>query len=399
MRPRTIARLGNGIPLEGRHLAVTISWEMLRELAAFRAEKGCAISLYLDLDPSITPTAGDASTRLRSLLDEGLKSDGATRSDQTHDQRRALRDDFERIRRYCDDEFVRDGSHGLAVFVSGLDNFWRVIPLAASVADEVHVAPELYLTPLVPLVGRGEGALVAVVSREQGRVYRLRGGRLEDVVDRFDEQPGQHDQGGWSQARYQRHIEKLVEEHLKAVADELSQQVRRMRSPRVVVVCPEEMRGDFESLLANDAKSAIVGWARAEAHATAAELLDVVTPELERARERDEARLVERWREEAGRNGRASSGWEQTLEAASDGRVETLAFTEGASREAWQCPACGRVNVEGGRCPLDGTQMELRSDGLDLAIHQTLVHGGSVLALRYRRDLDPSEGVGALLRY
>ncbi|MBD0348620.1 MAG: hypothetical protein ICV59_05665 [Thermoleophilia bacterium] len=380
-------------------MAATISWDSLRQLAAFRAEKGCAISLYVDLDPSITPTAGDAVTRVRSLLDEGLKSDGAMRRDYTHDQRRALRDDFDRIRRYFEDDFVRDGAHALAVFSAGLDNFWRPLPLAQSVADEVHVGRELYLTPLVPLVGRGEGALVAVVSREQGRLYRLRGGRLDDVADRFVEQPGQHDQGGWSQARYQRHIEKLVEEHLKAVADELYQQVRRMRSARVVVVCPEELRGEFENLLATEVKAAIVGWTRAPAHAGAAELLGVVTPELERAREQDEQRLVERWREEAGRNGRAASGWEQTLEAASDGRVEVLAFTQGVSHDAWQCPACGRVNVAGGRCPLDGTEMEARVEGLDLAIHQTLVHGGSVLALRHGRDLDPAQGIGALLRY
>ena len=55
--------------------------------------------------------------------------------------------------------------------------------------------------------------------------------------------------------------------------------------------------------------------------------------------------------------------------------------------------------MAGGRCPLDGTEMEARADGLDLAIYQTLVHGGSVLALRRRRDLDPAEGIGALLRY
>ena len=66
---------------------------------------------------------------------------------------------------------------------------------------------------------------------------------------------------------------------------------------------------------------------------------------------------------------------------------------------AWECPACGRLAVAGGRCPLDGTEMEHRADGLDLAVHQTLVHGGSVRALRQRQDLDPVEGIGALLRF
>ncbi|MGH3031652.1 MAG: hypothetical protein ACRDNE_13005, partial [Gaiellaceae bacterium] len=120
---------------------------------------------------------------------------------------------------------------------------------------------------------------------------------------------------------------------------------------------------------------------------------------LERWRAGRETDVVEHWREEAGRDGRASSGWAATLEAASDGRVEVLLFQEGASRSARRCPACGRVAADESKCPLDGTQMEDSDDGIDLAVHQTLAHGGTVWAVRHRRDLDPVEGIGALLRY
>jgi peptide chain release factor subunit 1 len=379
-------------------LAATISWDILRQLAAFRATQGCAISLYVDLDPSITPTAGDADTRVRSLLDS-VKADGTGRPDFTHDQREAFKRDVERVWRWFDSEFDRDGVHALALFCSDLDNLWQPVPLNDPVADEVHVGRELYLTPLVPLVGRGDGVIVAVVSREQGRIYRLRGGRLQDVADLTEEQPGRHDQGGWSQARFQRHIENLVLEHLKAVADELGKLVRARRATRLVIVCAEEMRTEFENALPTEARNAIVAWTQARAQASAAELLAAVMPELERVQLGEEADIAERWREEAGRNGRAAAGWEQTLEAASDARVDLLLFSQGAAHDAWQCPACGRVNVSGGRCPLDGTEMEHRPDGLDLAVHQTLVHGGSVRALRNRRDLDPVEGIGALLRF
>jgi peptide subunit release factor 1 (eRF1) len=146
-------------------------------------------------------------------------------------------------------------------------------------------------------------------------------------------------------------------------------------------------------------RKAVIGWTTADAHATPAELLEVVEPLLESWRGEQETRAVERWREEAGRNGRAAAGWGPTLEAASDGRVELLLFQDGAERPAWECPACGRVGSEGGACPLDGTQMEQRSEGLDLAVHQTLAHGGTVWALRQRQDLEPVEGIGALLRY
>jgi peptide chain release factor subunit 1 len=128
-------------------------------------------------------------------------------------------------------------------------------------------------------------------------------------------------------------------------------------------------------------------------------LLREARPVLEKWRAKQEEDAVERWRSEAGRNGRASAGWPQTLEAASDGRVELLLFQNGADRNAWQCPACGRVGAEGGACPLDGTRMEEREDGLDLAVHQTLAHGGTVLALVHHQDLEPVDGIGALLRF
>jgi peptide chain release factor subunit 1 len=383
--------------VESRLVASSVTWDALRELAGFRAEKGYAISLFVDLDPSVSPTPGQAQTRVHSLLDEGEKrTDGAR---QTHEQRLGLKADFERIREFFNEEFQRDGARGYAVFCAGLDNLWQTVALSEPVPDEVKVSHELYLAPLVPLVGRGEGAVVAVVSREQGRLYRLVGGRLEEVANLFEEQPRRHDQGGWSQARMQRHVDELAKDHLKDVANELESQLRRLRHPKVVFISPEEMKSEFAELLAGDARAAIIGWTTAKAHASPTDLLSVAMPVLEQWRERHETEVVERWKEEAGRNGRAASGWEQTLEAASDARVDCLLFQEGVEHSACVCPACGRVSLEGGRCPLDGTEMEKREEGLDLAVHRVLVHGGQVLALRHRRDLDPVGGIGALLRF
>jgi peptide chain release factor subunit 1 len=121
------------------------------------------------------------------------------------------------------------------------------------------VGRKLYLAPLVPLVGRGEGALVVFVGRERGQFYRLHAGRLEEIADHTEDQPGKHDQGGWSQPRYQRHIEKLVQEHLREVADELDRVIRRLHHPQVVVLSTEETRAEFDDLLSKEAQAAIVG--------------------------------------------------------------------------------------------------------------------------------------------
>jgi peptide chain release factor subunit 1 len=380
-------------------VASTVTWDGLRDLAGFRTQNGCAISLYLDLDPSDTPTAADLTTRVHALIDEIDRSEAARRPELGHEQKEGLRSDVKRLREFFEQDFDRDGSRGFAVFCAWLDNLWQPLPLSSPVPDAVKVGNALSLAPLVSLVGRGEGALVVFVGRERGDLYLLRAGRLEELVEHFDDAPGRHDQGGWSQARYQRHIDKVVHDHLKEVAELVDRQLRRLRRPRVIVVASEESRSEFESALSHEVRKAVIGWTTADAHATAAELLGEVEPLLENWRGRQETEAVERWREEAGRNARASSGWGQTLEAASDGRVELLLFEEGADRPAWECPVCGRVAAEGGACPLDGTAMEQRRDGLDLAVRQTLAHGGAALVLTQRQDLEPVEGIGALLRF
>ena len=377
-------------------MAAAVTWGALRELAGFRPARGCALSMYLDLDPSTAPTPADADSRLRSLLARAEK-ELAGRARHSHEEKLALGRDLDRVREWWDGEFQRDGVRGVAVFVAGGDGLWRVLPLPRAVPDDVHLGRRLRLMPLVELAADGDGTFVAVVDRERGRVFELRAERLEEVVDRSEEQPGQHDQGGWSQARFQRHLKKLVLEHLKAVGGEIDRRVRRARGPRLVVVAPEELRREIEGALSAEAREALVGWASAEAHASPAELLAAAQPHLAHARAAEVEVALERWREERGTGGRASAGWAETLDAVSDGRVELLLLADGAGQEAFGCPECGRVQAAAGACPLDGAGLEPDAAS-DLVVQQTIVRGGAVSAVPGGLP-DDAEGVAALLRF
>ena len=124
-------------------MATTVTWDRLRELARFRAQNGCAISLYLDLDPSVTPTPGDAATRVNALIDEVERSEAARRPDLTHEQKQGVRKDVDRLRTFFENEFDREGSHGFAVFSANLDNLWRPLALSERVPDVVKVGEPL----------------------------------------------------------------------------------------------------------------------------------------------------------------------------------------------------------------------------------------------------------------
>jgi peptide chain release factor subunit 1 len=381
-------------------VAGSITWEQLRELAAFRAQRGRAVSLYVGLDPSIVPTPGDLAAHTRSLLTRAEREVDEHRDSLSHAERKALAGDLERIAAWFDEEFSREGVRGVAVFAAELAGLFRPLLLPWPVDDDARIAQQLYLAPLVRGVGRGDGAVVAYVGRERGDVYLLRGGQLTPLADETADVPGRHDQGGWSQGRYERHIETIVDRHLRDVADALDRSVRGVRGARVVLVGQEETRAGFESLLSNDVRSALLGWASAEAHVDSSGLLEAAKPLLDDWRVGREDELLARWREEAARSGRAATGWDETLQAASDGRVELLLVQDGADRAAYVCPACGRAQAQDGSCPLDGTTMQPADTGLDLAVHQTLTHGGTVEVIgEEHRDLEPVGGVAALLRF
>ena len=346
------------------------------------------------------PTPAAAQTRVNSLLDEAAKAADGAKADLSHDARQALKADLDRIRHFFADEFDRDGALGAAVFCGSLDGIWIARELVAPVPDRAVIGSKPLLAPLARVVDQGGGALVVMASREQGRFYELRDGRLEQVVDLSDRQPRRHDQGGWSQARMQRHIDELASEHLREVAAELDRRVRGRSDVALVVVSPEETWAELSALLSQDVRGALAGWTHAEAHSGPTELLEVALPVLERARRR---RARAPAGSLAGGGGPRGPG-ERRLGRHARGRVRRRASTRCSRAKAPRgrpgvAPGAAACGAEEGPCPLDGIAMELVEDGLDAAVHQTLARGGTIRIASGSQALDPVEGVGALLRF
>jgi hypothetical protein len=372
-----------------------VGWPLLRALAGFRAQEGIAISLFLDLDPSDTPVRHTAASRLRSLRDRVHQQ--AEELELPHAQKVAVRADLERIDGWWQHRFEHDGALGFALFVSSLDDLWRELPLAAVVPDDAGLGARLRLLPLVEPAGNDhEGALVAVVSKERGRILELRGGRLEEVDARYEERADAL-HGGWARPEHEHHLEMIVHRHLKAVAAEINRRVHAAKGCELALIVPEELRGELEAALSGEARGAIVGWARADDDATPAELLELVQPLLAESRRRRLVDDIERWRAARGRGGPATAGWEDTLEACAEGRVELLLLWRNGTRSAWRCPRCERPDANAGVCVLHGNTL-VPDDGVELAIRTTVTYGGTVELIE-EDDLEAPDGIAALLRF
>jgi peptide chain release factor subunit 1 len=213
------------------------------------------ISVYLDLDPERFATPPARSAQIRSLMDQASRQLEGAAEGLSHADLVTLRADLQRIDEYLSSRQAPfQGAGALGVFCSGQDDVFEVVQLPRPVPGRVVIGRLPYVEPLVASLQERRW-LVALVNRRVGRVLGGPVDRLQEHANIYDYVHGQHDQGGWSQSRYERSIEKDTDDHLRRVAEGVNQRWRAERFHRAAVGGPVEIVPRLESHLAAEVKA------------------------------------------------------------------------------------------------------------------------------------------------
>ncbi|MGN6872900.1 MAG: baeRF10 domain-containing protein [Solirubrobacteraceae bacterium] len=361
------------------------------------------ISLYLDLDPERFATAPARSAQIRSLIDQAARELDATNG-LSHDERVTLRADLQRVDSYLHSrEPPFQGAGALGLFCSGQDDLFEVIQLSRPTPGRVVIGRSPYVEPLVTALQRRRW-LVALVSRRAGRVLAGPVDGLQEDANLDEYVHGQHDQGGWSQARYERSIEKDTEDHLRRVAEGVNQRFREERFHRVALGGPVEIVPRLEAHLSAEVKACLAP-GRIEVDLSSAgddEVRGALAKLVLDDEQRCEREALDRLAAGVGSGGRGVGGPEDTLEALNERRVQTLLLEPGFDRRGTRCQTCGLLMLNesgGGRCPADGGPLEELEHVREAAIEAALAQGADVMIVRHHPDLGPFQGIGAILRF
>ncbi len=324
----------------------------LRRLAQIRLDRPLVLSLYLDLDPAQFATPSARATAIRSLLDEAERR-LRERDGLSHQDRADLQASLERAASVLEHELPTEGAHAVALFASSSSGLFEVLRLPRSVRSRVTIGRSPLVGPLARLERR-ERWCVALVSRRDARIFRGSPDGLREIEQIHDIVFGQHDQGGWSQARYQRGIEKEKDDHLKNTAEALMKHFKRRPFQRLILGGPREVVADFESKLHGYLSERLAGRIEVDVDSSTPEqVLRKAQPLFEELEARREAGALDR----LGEGGRAAVGLEEVLQALNERRVECLLVDERFTAPGTSCPACGwvgswrRAELPGGRQP------------------------------------------------
>ncbi len=377
-----------------------ITQERLRRLAGIRPGEAKVLSLFLSLDPREFATAPARSTEIRSVLDRAARM---IREDEAldHEARAALRADLERVHAELGGGMDARGAHGLAVFASSAADLFEVLRLSEPVDHDPVIADAPFIEPL-SAIGAPERWCVLLVNRRVARLFCGPGAALEEVELIEDDLRRRHDQGGWSQANYQRSIDKDVADHLRHAAEVAFAHLKRDLPEGILIGAPPELASEVEGHLHPYLRERLAGRLEIDVeHTSADEVRRAAAPSIERAAQAREDAALARLAEAFGAgSGRAASGLPEVLAAVHEQRVEILLVDDGFAAPGVRCPTCGWLGTDdAAACPADGSAVEHLGDVVEAAVERSLTQAADIRVLRDRAELTSHGHVAAVLRF
>ena len=370
----------------------------LRALTDARPERGRVLSVFLNLDPTEFASAPARATAINSVLNEAERAvneaDGLE-----HDELITLREDVERIRaELARDGLFADGTRGVAIFACGLAGLYEVLQLPQPVQTHAVVERTPYLEPLVQ-PGQQDRWGVLLVNRRMARMFRGGGANLQETDRIEDDVHSQHMQGGWSQARYQRSVDKEVEDHLKHVAEVLFDAHKSEPLDALLIGAPEEMVSDVEAVLHPYLRERVKGHLQLDVeHSTPDDVQRVASEAIERHQEAYEREVLARLDENLGRNTRGASGFDDVLAALNEFRVEVLVVADGLHEPGARDPQTGMLGREGAPFA-SGASGESVENLVEAAMEKAIEQSAEILVVRDPEALVEHGGIAALLRF
>lgn len=369
--------------------------DLVRRLADWSSNGVPVSTVYLDVDGRRWPRKHDYMVRAEEAARElrtragGLDREG----------RMSVHRDAARIVSFLED-MDRGSTRGVAFFSCSSLGMWEDVETPRPLKDRAMLADHPYVMPLEALLETYQSFCTVIVDREKARIFLARMGRIREATELLDDVPNRHEQGGWSQARYQRHVDEHMLSHLKHVAEVLLRYFKRSGFDHLILAGPHEVVAELERHLHDYVKRRIVARAQLAMSVSAAEVLErsmTVEEGIEARRERE---VVERVLAEAAAGRNAVTGMKPVLDALNDTRVDLLVVPFGLQVEGVRCQDCARLAESGGRCRSCGGPTEPIPDVVESAVASALRQSARVETITTAGP-EPLDGaqIGALLRY
>lgn len=293
---------------------------------------------------------------------------------------------------------------GIAIFSCSGTGTFLTYPSIIPFENECFISNFPILKPLVRLLSQYQNTLVVMVETDSAKLFEvsLEGMMTETSIESYV--PGRHDQGGWAQMRYQRHIKDHMDKHHKDVAELLTELFDSGKWKRIILIGQDRIIANFKAFLPERVKQHIVETFSMDFSEERSKVLSRVFERLLRREKEEVDRQVQELMERAYKNGIATFGLNGTLEAMNGGQVHTLYLLTSFSVSGEKCTQCDSLIpfISSKNRPTPCSFCKGRTKMVNLGeemIRSVLRQDGEVKLAEENPILKERDGVGAALRF
>ena len=291
---------------------------------------------------------------------------------------------------------------GVVIHAEVGGDWFQALQTRAPLQNRLIVAPRPVVAPLAQALEGYRHYGVVLIDREHVRLLSVyQGTVLDEVERRGDPLPPPHDvqAGGYAQSRYQRRKLEETKHFFKDFAAEVEEFTRRYHPDDLVLLGTEENLSAFAEHLPDSILQRVVHTGPMWVDENAAEVIRQLEPLLKAEMERTQHEVVEQVRDRVVHDYMATAGFQGTLSALQEGRVDTLLLARDQRRDGVRCAQCGFVFArELEACPYDGSTALTDVDVVEEMVRMAEGQGVTV-AYADPGEVADLKGAGALLRY
>ncbi|MEX2227687.1 MAG: Vms1/Ankzf1 family peptidyl-tRNA hydrolase [Dehalococcoidia bacterium] len=301
--------------------------DLIHKLAEVDAGALPFLSIYLDVRPEATGQKPQLREGLL-VLEDRLREIRRTFLPRGEDLD-SFDADAASINRFVEEE-MQASTEGVAIFACNGLGVWEAVEVGTPFEIQVTVASRADLYQLAKLEDEFERAVVGVIDTNTARLYAYEYGALVEAGGPDDDPVHYRKRatGGWSQARYQRHIDKHRKDFTEEIVQAIDDLVAREDAHHVVLAGDEVVMSHLNRAMPKRLAEKVTGVFQADIRANVNEIAAEVAPIMEQAERESGMSAVERLVGEVRRGGLGIAGVAATGRALENGQVDTLVIDE-----------------------------------------------------------------------
>jgi peptide chain release factor subunit 1 len=368
---------------------------LMQRVLRFQNAPAPVISLYLDGRADQHGRQNFLPWVRKQLTERG-------RTYETHSPLRAsFEEDFVRIVRYLENG-LRADAEGLAIFAcSAVNDYFEVGQFAAPFERNrllVYDRPHLY--PLARMIDQYRRYAVLLADTNRARIFVFAAGQPIETETVSNVKTKHTKVGGWSQGRYQRHLENYHLQHAKEVVELLGRVVRDERIEHVILGGDEQkVIPLLREQMPRDLSAKVIDVLSLGVDTPEHDLLEESLDAFRRHDTLTDREKVEGLMNEYRADDLGVGGVVDSLAAASNGQVEEMLITTAPANleydEAEVKKVLAAYTVDG----VVPVEIDRRVVADELVRRAEKLSAARVTFIEDENLLEPIGGVGAFLRY